>query len=406
MLMIMPLVAKAQVTLSGDIFQYIENTIANMPGSDGGQFANMLPFEEEDWRDLLDLLVDRKYADVAELAPDLGYRLVRYMDINGFVIKEFYILEKAPGGNNYWGTYIFNPNICRNLVIQSPHPKYDSNTGVQGIHIFRNINAYAYFLSGTHRCNDSSASGCSGTTTACGASSPYRRSDVAHNTLSAFHIATEVVHDQMPELTFVQLHGFAKQSSDPFVIMSNGTRDAPPNDYALAIRNGLLDEDPGLTFRIGHIDLSWDRLLGGTNTQGRYINGSTDACTQNAEMSDGRFIHIEQEFSRLRASESLWDKMLAALSDAFPCMVVATDEVEEETAALWYLQTDGSITFRLPPGNRYELRVFNWLGQTILSKSIDANETIQLGNGLRGGFLSVWSDGALVQSGKWVSFGN
>jgi len=34
------------------------------------------------------------------------------------------------------------------------------------------------------------------------------------------------------QLEFIQLHGFGKQSADPYVIMSNDTRESPTSDKA------------------------------------------------------------------------------------------------------------------------------------------------------------------------------
>jgi hypothetical protein len=99
--------------------------------------------------------------------------------------------------------------------------------------------------------------------------------------------------------------------------MSNGTRETPTTDYATLIKDALLIEDNTLTFKLAHIDTGWTRLIGFTNTQGRLINNSTDHCNTSATTTSGRFIHIEQEKSKLREDASVWAKMSNALGSVF-----------------------------------------------------------------------------------------
>lgn len=182
--------------------------------------------------------------------------------------------------------------------------------------------------------------------------------------------------------------------------MSNGSRDVPIPDLAAAIRDGLLNADPALTFRIGHLDPGWNRLLAFTNTQGRYINGSSEPCTQNADSGNGHFIHIEQEFSSLRAGETQWAKMRDALEDAFACTPVAVAE-PAASSPLWHLQPDGGIWFNLPEGPDYRLALYSWLGQRLGQYRITAREAFPAPAGA--GVFVLWADGQLVASGKIVS---
>jgi hypothetical protein len=137
--------------------------------------------------------------------------------------------------------------------------------------------------------------------------------------LSTFQITTEAMLDHDPGLVAIQPHGFAKREDDPDVIFSNGTREMPSGtDYALAIRDAIVAVDPSLTTKIGHIDLSWTRLLGTTNTQGRLLNGSGDPCETEATSATGQFVHIEQAKPGLRDSAQNWMKLAQAVADAIP----------------------------------------------------------------------------------------
>ncbi|MEM1322280.1 MAG: hypothetical protein AAGG75_18605 [Bacteroidota bacterium] len=390
-----------QTPVSGDLFAHIQSTIQQLPGSGESGYGDVDAANEEPWRELLRQLIAADYASAAAAAAPLGYQLLRFTDTADPDSKVYYLLEKTEEGTNYWGTYLFRPNACRALVIQCPHPRADLNTGLEGIFAYRQLDAFGYFLSGTHRCNSTVAVSCSGSTSVCSAGSQaYRESDVAHNTRSAFQMATEEVREEMPEQVFVQLHGFSKRDTDPFVIMSNGSRDAPAVDYAALLAAGLEAEDAVLDFKIGHLDTEWSRLLGFTNTQGRYINQSLDPCTENAAMGNGHFIHVEQERTRLRADETGWQKMANALGGAFSCVVSGVEEVERGEA--WYaLSVEGRLRLQLPSG-RYELRIYNALGQLLAARTVGEQEEIWLPEVGGIGFFSLWKEGTWLGSGRFV----
>lgn len=308
----------SQIT-EGDIEDYLNNIISNMPGSSGNNYVKPTNNELDIWNDIIDEILINNIASANDLANSINYQIVEFVDITLSSNNYFYIIEESLPQNKYWGTYVISKDPLRSkLILQAPHPVFDTNTGPQAIFCFKRLQAKALFLSGTHRCNHSQFSDCSGTTSVCGGvSSPYRISDNAHNTQSVFQRITEKLYDETDSTVFVQLHGFAKYTSDPYLIMSNGTRITPDIDYNALIMEGLLLEDPILTFKIAHLDLSWDRLIAFSNTQGRYINNSADPCYQNATSSDGRFVHIEQEKYRLRQDSTGWFKMYSALEYAF-----------------------------------------------------------------------------------------
>lgn len=305
-------------TLTGDLVAYIEQIIDKSPDKNGNDF--MLPTDQdlENWNTTLDFILQNNLVAGREIAANFQYQITEFSDNTGVVNQIYYILENAPESENFWGTYVFNrfPNRER-LVIQAPHSQFDTNTGLEAAFCFRYTKARALFVNGTHRCNSSMTSNCSGTTSVCGSSAPYRKSDLAHNTDNMFQNTTDYLFRNVTNSTFVQLHGFAKKETDPYVIMSNGTRKTPEDDPILKLSGMLLAEDDQLTFEIGHINTSWSRLLGFTNTQGRLINDSEDYCESSAKETSGRFLHIEQEKLRLRENEGAWLKMAKALDNTF-----------------------------------------------------------------------------------------
>lgn len=305
-------------TASGNLETYIGNIIDSAPGSSGNDYTEPLKTQLNSWETTVSNILKNNITEAVISAGSIGYQITEFTDTALNTSQVFYILEKKATENNFWGTYVFSKTPSRkNLILMAPHSKYDTNTGKQAAYCFRDGLAKALLINGTHRCNSSSASSCSGTTSVCGSNAAYRISDLAHTTNSAFQKTTEILFTNVVNSTFIQLHGFSKQSTDPYVIISNGTRETPTTDYATKIKNALLAEDSSLTFKLAHIDTNWNRLIGLTNTQGRLINNSTDFCNSSATTSSGRFIHIEQEKSKLRNDVSGWAKMSNALKKVF-----------------------------------------------------------------------------------------
>ena len=308
----------AQITESGDLVTKIGAIIDNMPGDNSDDYIPPTNTEITNWETGLLQLLQKNFVASEQTANQLNYDLIKFIDNGNNQI--YYILESREIAGNHWGTYVFNPAACQsNLIIQSPHSRNDSNTGDQGIYILKEIGAIFYMVAGTHRCNNTTFSTCSGTTTTChinDESEKYRQSDMAHIDNTIFQKTTEILLDKISDPYFIQLHGFAKKAADPFLILSNGTTLSPPKDYLTKLGHALVSIDPSLTFEVAHINTSI-RLKGTTNTQGRFINGSSNPCSVSSPTNSGRFLHIEQEKSKLRANAIGWQKMADALAMTF-----------------------------------------------------------------------------------------
>lgn len=303
---------------SGDLETYMGNIIDNIPGDSGNHYVVPSTNQLNTWNSVIDAILAENISEAVLKSAQVNYQITEFTDTSLSPNQVFYILEENSSQSNYWGTYVFSKTPVRDhLILMAPHIKNDTNTGKEAVYCFKNNVAKAVFISGTHRCNNATSSSCSGTTSTCGSSAAYRVSDMAHNTQSAFQKTTENVFSTISNSVFIQLHGFGKQASDPYVIMSNGTRETPTTDYATLIKDALLIEDSSLTFQLPHINTSWTRLIGFTNTQGRLINASADHCSTAATTTTGRFIHVEQERTKLRDNATGWAKMSNALKSVF-----------------------------------------------------------------------------------------
>jgi hypothetical protein len=360
-------------TASGDIENYAESIMNRMPGSSVNNYIQPTTANLATWKSIINFILSDNLTDARAIASPINYQITEFTDTSLNPNKIFYVLEEKAVQNRYWGTYIFSKNPARNnLIIAAPHSKFDTNTGNQAIYCFKNTSAKAVFINGTHRCNSFTSSNCSGTTSVCGSTGNYKISDQAHNTTSMFQITTEVVYSSIANAVFVQLHGFAKQSNDPYVIMSNGTNKTPSIDYAVQIKNALLQEDPSLTFKLAHIDTDWTRLTAFTNTQGRLINNSSNACSTDATATSGRFIHIEQEKEKLRDSPNDWRKMSNALKSVFTSTLGLDENILETSITIYPNPVSTILKIRAAKIKSVEL--INILGK---SMRIYTNKTLE-----------------------------
>ena len=346
--------AYSQQSRSGNLYTHLDSIISQLPLADGNDYQLPSALQLTDWETLMDTLLAEKYAKTASQAASLGYRLIRFEDTVQAGHPVYYVLEET-ANDRFWGTYVFFPEACRKeLVFQAPHPRADRTTGLEATYVFQKVKAFGLFISGAHRCNASASSSCSGTSSVCsGSSEPYRITDHAHNISSIFHQTTETIANTFPSTNFVQFHGFTKRSTDPYIIISNGTDLKPTNDPIVPLIQAIRTVDPSLTAKIAHVHLTWTRLRGFTNTQGRFLNQSTTPCTDDATLTTGRFLHIEQEYSKLREDATGWDKMATAFAQVYPCKATAISEGPSPirlTISPNPAREAVKVTFQGPPG--------------------------------------------------------
>lgn len=400
----------AQREITKNILVYLNGVVSEIPdASNSDDYKIPADSEFVAFKNTIKLILEENYSEANILSQTYGYELFKIIDKSGDTEHYYYaLIDKS---NKYWGSFIFNatPNRSK-LIMQCPHSVYDHNTGYQGALIFAVTQPLALFLNGIHRCNSTSYSDCDGTTSACGNSyESYRKSDQSHNIDATFQAATEACEETLDSLIYIQLHGFSKGSSDPSVIMSNGTSDQPTGeDYLVKLKDNLLAIDPELTFKIAHID-DWTKLIATTNTQGRLINNSESPCSAPARTNTGRFIHLEQELPRLRASESEWQIMADAISATFPSDITSVEKSEELIKSFSLscypnpFNPTVNIKVSLKKSSNVNLFVYNLLGEkieTIYSGKLPAGEKtfhFNAGNFSSGVyFVTMFADGNSV----------
>lgn len=267
-------------------------------GADTDTFAAPDAIQQDDFYDLVTDIVSGNYDGQDTRLGSTNYEIVRLAHDGESTESIIALKETGVAGG---GTYLFHINPESQLIIEVPHPVYDSGTLAEGVDIFVAMKPVALYIAGTHRCASTTLSGCSGIITACGGE--LRISDVAHSTETYFQAAHEAAHDASGLHNFVSLHGFAKDVDDPEAIVSNGTQS---DVGAFAFVNRVADEIETLLQEadsVGSCNRSGDpafNLCGTSNVQGRYTNDpSRNACTQGPVNYTGRFLHLVQS-DRLR----------------------------------------------------------------------------------------------------------
>ena len=258
------------------------------PEADSGGYAVPDEATLATAEELVRAVAQGRLAAAMPLADDIGYELCRGEGDE----EDLRLLQPLPPAEGR-PRLVIRAGEARALVLEAPHPFYDTRTLEESLGFFTSLGARALLVSGTHRCANPTPSGCDGTTSACGESEAYRESDVAHATDSLFHRAHVGLADALPADLFISIHGMAGDG----ISLSDGTTDAVDSDApvstlaAALVAAGIEDVtscNPGAG--VPHEE----RLCGTTNVQGRHLNGSTEACTESATTSSKRFIHMEQ----------------------------------------------------------------------------------------------------------------
>lgn len=310
--------SKAQIIQeTGSLMGWIHNHITNdipLAKSNGFVVPNLTELGQ--FERIFDQLLLEEYQKVSDsLSLHFpSYELVHLTDTS-FINFEYYVIREKTVTKG-WGTYVYNPNYQRDVMVAIPHPIFDSNTPYEGVDMLHYLGARMFTMAGTHRCASvTKFVTCSGTTRVCSdtnTSEAFRVSDMAHNHLTVFQKAHESLFALSPDAWFLNVHGHADNSCED-VFLSNGRA-----DDSKAVLQSLRDalQARGINAAMAG-DGSACTLTGSTNTQGRLVNGSSNPCTSSAPSNSGRFFHIEQ-FTSIRRSQDKYRILIEELANMIP----------------------------------------------------------------------------------------
>ncbi|GGM48858.1 hypothetical protein GCM10007977_058070 [Dactylosporangium sucinum] len=173
--------------------------------------------------------------------------------------RPYRMFAMSPTEEPAWGLLLVDRSAPPSVVVEVPHPGFDTNTDKLGVAVHRLVPGAVLLVAGAHRAAQGGAA------------------DVAHNSGSMFHtLATAFAGRGLPQ---VQLHGFADRNlPEAQVVVSTGA--GAPGRLARDLASGL-EAGTGLVVR-----RAWDqrcgRLEGAGNEQGKA-----------AAAVGAQFIHLE-----------------------------------------------------------------------------------------------------------------
>lgn len=225
-------------------------------------------------------------------ANALNYELVQFTDT---VTNDVYHGLREQLVNNQqtrgWGSFFVNLSYVSDVLVEIPHPRFDTNTWDVGAKVFRQAEARGILMAGAHRNTNGQGT-----------------ADVAHLSDSIFHEVHKAWNGLNAQTTAWQIHGFdGDNHSFPTgtdVVLSSGDGGVSSNVITL---DGLFDStlDSGSTLLLSHAynaladndplnvlvngiesGSTFSSLGGTTNVQGIYSRGL-----------GGQFVHVELEQS-------------------------------------------------------------------------------------------------------------
>jgi hypothetical protein len=191
--------ARAQIiNRSGDLLSEVQTITNNMPRAYSEGFIKPTSGELTKWSNVVKALLDGNFtqADALVRANFPSYQLFRYTD-TGYLNRVYYLLRENYPVVKGWGTHIVNPTYARQIAIEVPHAKFETNTELEGVDIFRKTGARFMIINGTARCANRARTPCDGTWTSCGGGR-YPESDMGHFVAAAFQTAHQTLAARRP----------------------------------------------------------------------------------------------------------------------------------------------------------------------------------------------------------------
>ena len=283
-LLVAPLQAQSVAATLAAIF-------AKIPGSGAGVYQEPGEVELADFRTLYEAMARREIVAAGPLAEAVGYTLTAFDD--PVTSRHLWLLQERSPWSRYRGACLIDPSPeAVDLVIESPHPKYDIHSWRLAAALFGSpdLRPFALVMTTAHRYDTGSKD--EGPTPA----------DVTHHTPSVFQVAHEALTTVGAHRSALQVHGFKETAAilEAFdaervdCIVSQGwTADYQPLEWpddapAVKLIEGLRSR--GVQAVASKV--KGQPLNAGQNPQGHFTNGPDGA-------GQGWFIHVEVA-SRLR----------------------------------------------------------------------------------------------------------
>lgn len=250
----------------------------------------VIPDENDfsEWRKVLHYFRIRSFDSCKTILSKYNYELIHLKDA---VTENIYDIVREKYPIRYgWGTYIFNRNSKKRLLIHINHPIDDPHVLDVGAQLFRELKGQWLLIAGTSKWTVPGKS----------------LADVGKVKRSIFH----QLHESLSSLTYVSLslHSFDENKfpfpiSNTDIIISNGRTSDEQwgiSQLSLTLRDTL--RAAGYSCGLAMYDSGYARLAGGWNVQGIFSNDS---------VGFGHWLYIElSKKVRWRARE--YSKLVSA----------------------------------------------------------------------------------------------
>lgn len=267
--------------LTGNFANQIARLERAAPMAKSNLFVPPTDAEMADFAALWRAMAQGSAAQTQAVSAQHGYELLRYVDNGDERAVSVLLREKKPMRRG-WGLYAWRIAPQNSLIIEVPHPLFDTGTPTVGLALFRTLNASALLVAGSHRYANANGS-----------------ADAAHNPQTVFQaIHTAATADGSAKV--LQIHGFAAANHPGYPqVVLGGNASSASKTLAKALAKALQNAE----LSVGVCgDGRWAKLCGTRNLQGDTMSGGTFLhieLDESVRANDGAFI---------AALESYWQK--------------------------------------------------------------------------------------------------
>ncbi len=223
--------------------------------------------------------------NIASNLTGLGLELVNYSDnvsnYNFYLIRE--INDSIVRG---WGVFLFNPNSPANLILEAPHPQWDTNSSILAMNYFLEIFPKALIINSVYRY-----------------ANHKHDTDAGHSIDILYHPVHEALVENTSEPIILQIHGYA----------SSGLSDSSL-DIVISDAVGINKSQIILDIEHAFLNQSYNTCVWPYNCSD--FSATNEASAHDSVKKDGEFVHIEFD-TPYRINDALLPNVLRGLTNVF-----------------------------------------------------------------------------------------
>ncbi len=262
--------------ISGNFSNQMARLERAAPVAKSNLFVPPTNAEMKDFAALWRAMAQGSAAKHISLAKQHGFEVLAYTDRGDGNATSILLREKKPVRRG-WGLFARRTAPQNAIIIEVPHPIFDTGTPAVGLDLFRALNAAALLVAGSHRHANADGS-----------------ADAAHSPQTVFYAIHTAATTDLSAVV-LQIHGFAAVHHPGYPqIVLGGNRSPASETLAAALAESL--QNAGLSVGVCG-NGQWKKLCGTRNIEGE-------------SMPNGTFIHIELDES-VRADDAVWVVALA-----------------------------------------------------------------------------------------------